>query len=117
MRKKTWDKTYITYLIPIVMAVVILPLLVAYREVENLLAGAGWENPSPVMADIFLCVKKEFIFVIIGVILFCMLCFLLLGRKIFAMPKIFVLPAGCFWRCYRLCLGRIQKLHGAVHWR
>ena len=59
MRKKTWDKTYITYLIPIVMAVVILPLLVAYREVENLLAGAGWENPSPVMADIFLCVKKE----------------------------------------------------------
>ena len=40
MRKKTWDKTYITYLIPIVMAVVILPLLVAYREVENLLAGA-----------------------------------------------------------------------------
>lgn len=94
MRKKTWDKTYITYLIPIVMAVVILPLLVAYREVENLLAGAGWQNPSPVAADIFLCVKKEFIFVIIDVILFCMLCFLLLGRKIFTMPKTFALLGG-----------------------
>lgn len=91
MRKKTWDKTYIAYLIPVVMAVVILPLLVAYRQVENLLVEAGWENPSPVMADIFLCVKKEFVFFIIGVVLFCLLCFWLLGRKIFTMPKAFVL--------------------------
>ena len=41
MRKKTWDKTYITYLIPIVMAVVILPLLVAYRGLK-----ICWQEPD-----------------------------------------------------------------------
>lgn len=109
-RNKMLEKTYRVYLIPIVMAVVILPLLVLYRQVENPLVGVGWGNDSPLMGDIFLCIKKEFIYVILGVLLFFMLCFWLLHRKIFVVPKYFVLLGGY------LLLAILSSIAGVDSW-
>ena len=107
---KILEKTYRVYLIPIVMAVVILPLLVLYRQVENPLAGIGWGNDSPLIGDIFLCIKKEFMYVIFGVLLFFMLSFWLLHRKIFAVPKYFILLGGY------LLLAILSSIVGVDSW-
>lgn len=93
-RKSGLKKTYRVYLIPIVMAVVILPLLVMFRQVENSMAGVGWGNDNPFVGDLFLCIKKNFMYAILSVSLFFMLCFWLLQRKIFSVPKYFSLLGG-----------------------
>lgn len=93
-RKNGLKKTYRVYLIPIVMAVVILPLLVMFTQVENSMAGVGWGNDNPFVGDLFLCIKKNFMYVVLGALLFFMLCFWLLQRKIFSVPKYFGLLGG-----------------------
>lgn len=93
-RKNGLKKTYRVYLIPIVMAVVILPLLVMFRQVENSMAGVGWGNDNPFVGDLFLCVKKDFLYAVLGALLFFILCFWLLQRKIFSVPKYFGLLGG-----------------------
>lgn len=90
-RNQKIEKTYRVYLIPIVMAVVILPLLVMCKEAQNPMATMGWNNGRAIMPDIFLCIKRDFLYVILACILFFMLCFWLLRRKIFSVPKYFVL--------------------------
>lgn len=76
------------------MAVVILPLLVMVMQVENQMAGVGWGNDNLFVRDLFLCIKKNFLYVILSASLFLMLCFWLLQRKIFSVPKYFALLFG-----------------------
>ncbi|MCR5691946.1 MAG: O-antigen ligase family protein [Eubacterium sp.] len=73
------------------MAVVILPLLVVYRNFYNHLASQPWGSAGEYMGDAFLVEKKDFLYVIVGTIFFALISFALLQRKIFSVPSYFSL--------------------------
>lgn len=94
MKNGRIDKTYYAYLLPVVLTVVVLPLAVKLRSYYNPAADYAWNSGAKFAGDVFLLIKQHILYMIMGMMAFCLICFGLLRRKVFRGTKQMLLLAG-----------------------
>lgn len=94
MKNGKIEKTYYAYLLPVVLAIIVLPLAVKACKYYNPSAVYPWNSGTKHAADVFLLIKQHILYIIMGLIFFCLLCFALLRRTIFCGTKQMLCLAG-----------------------